>query len=242
MNEQTAQGNWQQLSGRIKQKWGKLTDDDLMKARGDREYLVGKLHEEYGIARDRAEDELETLGYGEYEQDSTRQTRGTSQGVNTAGYANTDNIAGSGLNDQGESSGLEQSREGGNREHLSGSMGSGAGSGQQAAGRNRSSSRSSQSITGDNGLSGGEGSLSEDDYSDENIADMNGGEGAGHTLEAGSGEAADTGNIGSSSGPGSGDRSRGTSGGAAEQASGRGRSGGQQRGGQHSHGGRGGNR
>lgn len=69
MNEHMAQGKWQQLSGKIKQKWGKLTDDDLTRAEGDREYLVGKLHEQYGIAKDKAEDELETLGYTERDQD-----------------------------------------------------------------------------------------------------------------------------------------------------------------------------
>ena len=69
MNEHMAQGKWQQLSGKIKQKWGKLTDDDLTRAEGDREYLVGKLHEQYGIAKDKAEDELENLGYTERDQD-----------------------------------------------------------------------------------------------------------------------------------------------------------------------------
>jgi len=68
MNQDTVQGNWQQLSGKIKQKWGKLTDDDLTRAQGDKEYLVGKLHEQYGIAKDRAEDELQTLGYREDDQ------------------------------------------------------------------------------------------------------------------------------------------------------------------------------
>jgi uncharacterized protein YjbJ (UPF0337 family) len=70
MNQDTVQGNWQQLSGKIKQKWGKLTDDDLTRAKGDKEYLVGKLHEQYGIAKDRAEDELQTLGYREDDQDA----------------------------------------------------------------------------------------------------------------------------------------------------------------------------
>jgi uncharacterized protein YjbJ (UPF0337 family) len=69
MNQDTMQGNWQQLSGKIKQKWGKLTDDDLTRAQGDKEYLVGKLHEQYGIAKDKAEDELQTLGYREDDHD-----------------------------------------------------------------------------------------------------------------------------------------------------------------------------
>src|ERR1700748_51512 len=69
MNQDMAQGKWQQLSGKIKQKWGKLTDDDLTRASGDREYLVGKLHEQYGLAKDKAERELDTLGYAEHDED-----------------------------------------------------------------------------------------------------------------------------------------------------------------------------
>ena len=69
MNSDIVQGNWKQLSGKIKQKWGKLTDDDLMRAKGDKEYLVGKLHEQFGLAKDKAQDELQTLGYSEDDQD-----------------------------------------------------------------------------------------------------------------------------------------------------------------------------
>ena len=69
MNQDIAQGNWKQLSGKLKQKWGKLTDDDLTRAKGDKDYLVGKLQEQYGIAKDKAEDELQTLGYREDDQD-----------------------------------------------------------------------------------------------------------------------------------------------------------------------------
>ncbi|MDW2981424.1 MAG: CsbD family protein [Rhodanobacter sp.] len=54
MNNDRIQGNWKQLTGRIKAKWGDLTDDDLTRAEGNTEYLVGKLQERYGIARDEA--------------------------------------------------------------------------------------------------------------------------------------------------------------------------------------------
>ncbi len=43
------------LKGKIKEKWGKLTDDDLTVAEGNTEYLTGKVQERYGIARDEAE-------------------------------------------------------------------------------------------------------------------------------------------------------------------------------------------
>ncbi|MEO8461438.1 MAG: CsbD family protein [Dokdonella sp.] len=58
MNEDTLKGKWKQAAGKIKAKWGKLTDDDITRAEGNREYLVGKLQESYGMAKDRAEQEI----------------------------------------------------------------------------------------------------------------------------------------------------------------------------------------
>jgi uncharacterized protein YjbJ (UPF0337 family) len=55
MNNDRIQGNWKQLTGKIKAKWGDLTDDDLTQAEGNTEYLVGKVQERYGIARDEAQ-------------------------------------------------------------------------------------------------------------------------------------------------------------------------------------------
>ncbi|WP_440222832.1 CsbD family protein [Dokdonella sp. MW10] len=55
MNEDRIKGKWKQLSGTIKEKWGKLTDDDLKVAEGNREYLAGKIQERYGYAKDEAE-------------------------------------------------------------------------------------------------------------------------------------------------------------------------------------------
>ncbi|MGN6705059.1 MAG: CsbD family protein [Rhodanobacter sp.] len=54
MNDDRIQGNWKQLTGKIKAKWGDLTDDDLTRAEGNTEYLVGEVQERYGIARDEA--------------------------------------------------------------------------------------------------------------------------------------------------------------------------------------------
>lgn len=62
MNKDAAKGNWHQLSGKIKAKWGKLIDDDLKKAEGNREYLYGKLQEHYGLAKERAETQIKALG------------------------------------------------------------------------------------------------------------------------------------------------------------------------------------
>ena len=69
MNTDTFAGQWKQLKGEIKTKWGKLTDDDLMKAEGNYDKLVGSIQERYGYARGRAERELnEWLEF----QDSTK--------------------------------------------------------------------------------------------------------------------------------------------------------------------------
>jgi uncharacterized protein YjbJ (UPF0337 family) len=59
MNDDRIQGNWKQLTGRIKAKWGDLTDDDLTRAEGNTEYLVGKVQERYGIARDEAKRQVQ---------------------------------------------------------------------------------------------------------------------------------------------------------------------------------------
>lgn len=58
MNEDRIAGQWKQLAGKIKAQWGKLTDDDLTQAKGNSEYLAGKLQERYGIAQDEAEKQV----------------------------------------------------------------------------------------------------------------------------------------------------------------------------------------
>jgi len=58
MNNDRIAGQWKQLTGRIKQQWGKLTDDDLKRSEGGSEYLAGKIQERYGIARELAEQQV----------------------------------------------------------------------------------------------------------------------------------------------------------------------------------------
>lgn len=58
MNEDRIQGQWKQLAGKLKEKWGKLTDDDLKQVEGSSEYLVGKVQERYGVARDEAKKQV----------------------------------------------------------------------------------------------------------------------------------------------------------------------------------------
>jgi uncharacterized protein YjbJ (UPF0337 family) len=55
MNEDQIGGNWLQFKGKVKEKWGKLTNDDLDVIEGRSEQLIGKLQERYGIAREEAE-------------------------------------------------------------------------------------------------------------------------------------------------------------------------------------------
>jgi uncharacterized protein YjbJ (UPF0337 family) len=57
-NQDVIRGQWKQLSGNIKQHWGKLTDDDLKVAEGNAEYLTGKLEERYGMAHDEAQKQV----------------------------------------------------------------------------------------------------------------------------------------------------------------------------------------
>jgi uncharacterized protein YjbJ (UPF0337 family) len=52
MDWNRVEGNWKQVKGKVKEKWGKLTDDDLNVINGRRDQLEGKLQERYGIAKD----------------------------------------------------------------------------------------------------------------------------------------------------------------------------------------------
>jgi len=52
-------GSWKQLEGKVKAKWGLLTDDDLMTIKGSRELLVGRIQERYGIAKDEARKQID---------------------------------------------------------------------------------------------------------------------------------------------------------------------------------------
>jgi uncharacterized protein YjbJ (UPF0337 family) len=55
MNQDTLKREWSQLRGRVRKRWGKLTNDDLDQVQGDREILVGKLQERYGRTREQVE-------------------------------------------------------------------------------------------------------------------------------------------------------------------------------------------
>lgn len=61
MNWDQAAGNWKQWTGRIKEKWGKLTDDDLTTIAGKREQLAGLLQAKYGYAKEQVEQDLDAF-------------------------------------------------------------------------------------------------------------------------------------------------------------------------------------
>ena len=59
MDWDRVEGNWKQMKGKVKEKWGNLTDDDLDKIGGRREQLEGVLQERYGIAKDQARKDVD---------------------------------------------------------------------------------------------------------------------------------------------------------------------------------------
>jgi uncharacterized protein YjbJ (UPF0337 family) len=59
MNWDQIEGNWMKAKGKLRQQWGKLTDDDLTRVNGKREELAGRLQERYGYEKERAEREID---------------------------------------------------------------------------------------------------------------------------------------------------------------------------------------
>lgn len=59
MNWDQIEGNWKQWTGKMKEKWGLLTEDELTTAAGRREQLAGLLQARYGYAKEQAEEALE---------------------------------------------------------------------------------------------------------------------------------------------------------------------------------------
>jgi uncharacterized protein YjbJ (UPF0337 family) len=59
MDWNRVEGNWKQVKGKVKEQWGKLTDDDLDRINGKREQLEGKLQERYGYEKDKIRREID---------------------------------------------------------------------------------------------------------------------------------------------------------------------------------------
>ena len=63
MNWDQVEGNWKQMKGKAKERWGQFTNDDVEMIKGRRDQLVGKLQQRYGVAREEAERQIaEFLG------------------------------------------------------------------------------------------------------------------------------------------------------------------------------------
>jgi uncharacterized protein YjbJ (UPF0337 family) len=59
MNRDILEGQWKQLKGKVKQQWGRLTDDELERINGHYDELAGLIQERYGYSRDEAANELD---------------------------------------------------------------------------------------------------------------------------------------------------------------------------------------
>jgi uncharacterized protein YjbJ (UPF0337 family) len=55
MNQDRIEGNWLQFKGKVKEQWGKLTDDDLDVIAGKRDQLLGRIQERHGLSKEEAE-------------------------------------------------------------------------------------------------------------------------------------------------------------------------------------------
>lgn len=72
MNWDTVKGDWKQFQGKVKEQWGKLTDDDLKRIEGRRDQLAGAIQTRYGIEKDEAERQVaafeQTCEHGQNEE------------------------------------------------------------------------------------------------------------------------------------------------------------------------------
>ena len=62
MNWDQIAGKWKQVKGSVKARWGKLTDDDLDVIAGQKDQLVGRVQERYGIAKEEAQRQVDDWG------------------------------------------------------------------------------------------------------------------------------------------------------------------------------------
>ena len=75
MNSDQLEGKWKQYSGKVKEKWGKLTDDDLTVIHGKRDQLIGRIQERYGIAKQEAEKQVDEFSRSVFGSEETAEER-----------------------------------------------------------------------------------------------------------------------------------------------------------------------
>ena len=93
MNQQTLEGNWNEIKGKLHERWGQLTQDDLQKARGNVDQLVGLIQRKTGEARERVEQYLNDLtsngGAGVSKMAETVRGYASSAAESARGYASS---------------------------------------------------------------------------------------------------------------------------------------------------------
>lgn len=104
MNEEQFKGQYNILKGKIKEKWGRLTDDELTQVNGRRDQLLGFIQKKYGIAKERAEQDLTTF-LDTFDKSSSRDMKSnTSKDMKSNSYnANAKNPGNKPMDDKGPS-------------------------------------------------------------------------------------------------------------------------------------------
>ena len=59
MNKDILAGKWKEVKGRAKEQWGKITDDELDRAEGKADQMIGLLQQRYGYTREKAQEEYD---------------------------------------------------------------------------------------------------------------------------------------------------------------------------------------
>ncbi|HEV2718171.1 MAG TPA: CsbD family protein [Terriglobales bacterium] len=75
MNWDQIEGKWKQMKGAVKERWGKLTDDDLNMIAGKRDQLAGKIQERYGITKEDAHRQVDDWMRTRHEEDEAKEPR-----------------------------------------------------------------------------------------------------------------------------------------------------------------------
>jgi len=58
MNRSVSKAKWKQVRGKVKERWGRLTDNEITVMNGEIDQLVGKIQERYGLAREEVENDV----------------------------------------------------------------------------------------------------------------------------------------------------------------------------------------
>jgi uncharacterized protein YjbJ (UPF0337 family) len=79
MNSDQLKGKWKQVKGSVKERWGKLTDDDLEVIDGQSERLIGTIQERYGIAREAAQKQVDEWNKSLAHESDVEETRNSEE-------------------------------------------------------------------------------------------------------------------------------------------------------------------